>query len=236
MALASWIPALACAPLVVQSGIERHQGQRLTSTEEIRYLLYLPDGYGESRETWPLLLFLHGAGERGSDLGLVAIHGPPKLIESGEAFPFIVVSPQQAEGGWWSARSLYRLLEHLMSELRVDRERVYLTGLSMGAFGAFDLAADHPDLFAAIVAISGGEASALLGWCPFMGVPIRVFHGELDEVVPARLSREVARQLEGCGNEVELTIYPGVGHDAWTQTYEDPALWEWLLQQRRRDP
>ena len=154
------------------------------------YLLYLPAGYhDEPDKTWPLLLFLHGAGERGSDLEILKKHGPPRLIAEGEEFPFIVAAPQCPEDTWWNLHvdALELLLDELEAEYRVDTRRIYLTGLSMGGYGSWHLAADNPTRFAAVVPICGG-GHKFFGFPQrvrvLKDVPIWVFHGAKDEVVP----------------------------------------------------
>ncbi len=127
-----------------------------SSPEKYEYLLYLPEGYAEQEASWPLLLFLHGAGERGDSLALVNVHGPPKLIEQGQGFPFIVVSPQCPEDQRWSVKTLDKLLNDIVAQYRVDEDRIYVTGLSMGGFGTWNLAARFPHRFAAIAPICGG--------------------------------------------------------------------------------
>ena len=120
-------------------------------SKEMRYFLYLPDGYRkEGGKRWPLIVFLHGAGERGDDLELVKIHGPPKLIEAGKKLSFIVASPQLALGEWWSPDMVEWLTKDLISTMRVDPEHVYLTGLSMGGYGTWETASKYPELYAAI--------------------------------------------------------------------------------------
>ena len=130
-------------------GQESKPGKQLRVSDHIatkvhhNYLLYLPKNYGSGAK-FPLLLFLHGAGERGDDkLDLVTVHGPPKLIEGGEDFPFIVVSPQCKEGSWWEAAELSVLVDHIESQFDVDKDRLYVTGLSMGGFGTWALAQWH---------------------------------------------------------------------------------------------
>ncbi len=127
-----------------------------SSPEKYEYLLYLPEGYAEQEASWPLLLFLHGAGERGDSLDLVNVHGPPKLIEQGQGFPFIVVSPQCPVEQRWSVKTLDKLLNDIAAQYRVDEDRIYVTGLSMGGFGTWNLAARFPHRFAAIAPICGG--------------------------------------------------------------------------------
>ena len=198
-----------------------------------RYLLYLPDGYAESEERrWPLILFLHGAGERGDDIEKVKLHGPPKLIAQGRRLPFIVVSPQCPAGEWWSCEVLDALLCEVETRYRVDRDRVYVTGLSMGGFGTWDLALKYPDRFAAIAPICGRGMPLLAE--RIRHLPVWVFHGARDDVVPIEESQRMVDALKRCGGNVKFTIYPDAGHDAWTETYNNPALYEWFLQNRRR--
>lgn len=196
-----------------------------------RYLLYLPAGYDENEGDWPLLLFLHGAGERGDSLDLAKAHGPPRLVEAGQDLPFIVVSPQAPRDTWWGTDVLNALLDEVVGNHRVDEDRVYVTGLSMGGFGTWALAAAYPQRFAAIAPVCGGGEPVLA--CNARNVPTWAFHGALDEVVPLARSEEMVRALEACGGDVRLTVYPEAGHDSWTETYANPGLYEWLLQHRR---
>ena len=198
----------------------------------LKYLVALPDGYDDGDDAWPLLLFLHGAGERGDDLGRVAIHGPTRRVVEGERFPFVLVAPQAPEGTWWDARELGALLDEVERAYRVDPDRVMVTGLSMGGFGAWSLAETFPDRFAAVAPVCGGGTPGRI--CAASDVPVWAFHGALDPVVPVERSLEMVRRLEQCGGNVRLTLYPDAGHDSWTETYANPALYDWLLAQRRR--
>ena len=202
------------------------------------YLLYLPKDYDQDPEKeWPLLLFLHGAGERGSDLGLVKRNGPPRLVEEGMELPFIVVSPQCPANSWWNlhVEDLALLLDELQVRYRVDQTRIYLTGLSMGGYGSWHLAAEFPERFAAVVPICGAGLH-FFGFPArvqvLRDVPIWVFHGAKDEVVPLRESEILVNELRKVGGRVLFTVYPEAGHDAWTETYADPKLYTWLLEQR----
>lgn len=210
--------------------------KEVVKTVQAKYLLYLPADYETSQEKWPLLLFLHGAGERGDDLSKVEVHGPPKLAASGEmAFPFVIVSPQCPEGEWWSngaqIETLSVLLDHIVDTCRIDEDRIYVTGLSMGGFGTWRLACEYPERFAAIAPICGGGE-------PFAArvlrhLPVWVFHGAKDEVVPLKASEEMVEILRKVGGNVEFTVYPDAGHDSWTETYNNPALYEWFLKHTR---
>ena len=197
---------------------------------KMNYLLYLPDEY-DSIESWPLVLFLHGAGERGNDLELVKKHGPPKLAAEGKKFPFIIVSPQCAEDLSWEPIELTALLDQIIKTYNVDEDRIYVTGLSMGGFGTWRLAAYTPERFAAIAPICGGGEPF---WAKrYANLPTWVFHGALDTAVPLRRSEEMVAAMKKPGSEPKFTIYPEAKHDSWTETYDNPELYEWLLSQTR---
>jgi predicted peptidase len=202
----------------------------ITKQLSLRYLLYLPEGYDTAAKPWPLVLFLHGSGERGSALSAVTGQGLPKVAGS-RSFPFILVAPQVAAGEIWSVDVLKALLDELQGKLRIDPDRVYLTGLSMGAFGAWDLAIAYPDRFAALLVISGGANPVEV--CRLKSVPVWIAHGRQDDVIPVSWAEELGKRLERCAGKVKVTIYPDAGHDAWTRTYADPAVLDWLLAQRR---
>jgi len=200
----------------------------------LKYLLYVPDAYNRTPTKWPLVLFLHGAGERGDDLELVKKHGPPKLIAQGREFPAIIVSPQCPKDTWWTdhVAALEALLDEIVARYRVDEDRIYVTGLSMGGFGTWALAFDQPQRFAALGVICGrgDPAKAAL----LKHVPIWVFHGAKDQTVPLKDSQDMVEALQAAGGSPKFTVYPDAGHDSWTRTYEGPAFWEWLFAQRRR--
>ena len=201
------------------------------SASKLSYLQYEPPGW--STEPRPLVLFLHGGGERGSNLPLVARHGIPHEIERGKNFPFIAVSPQCPRAATWIdlAPVLRELLDHLVPRVRADPRRIYLTGISMGAFGAWKLAASAPALFAALVPICGGGDPA---WAQILrDLPTWAFHGEDDDVVSVRHTQTMVDALQTIGAPIKLTLYPGIGHECWAQTYENPELYDWLLGQRR---
>jgi predicted peptidase len=210
--------------------------KRISRAVELDYLLHLPQGYSRAADDqrWPLILFLHGAGERGSLLELVKKHGPPKLIAAGKDIPAIVVSPQCPRDQWWSdyTDGLLALLDDMTKKHRVDADRVYVTGLSMGGFGTWSLLSRDAGRFAAAIPICGGGTR--LGLQRAMNTPIWAFHGDQDELVPVDESKRLIELLESRGAQnIKLTVYPGVGHDSWTQTYDDPAVWEWLFAQKR---
>jgi len=210
----------------------------IRKTVRAQYLLYLPTQYSESKSQWPLMLFLHGAGERGDDLEKVKIHGPPKLIaHEGKEFPFVVVSPQCPEDGWWSDEPQIEMLDALLDDVirryRIDQDRIYVTGLSMGGFGTWSLATKYPHRFAAIAPICGGgdpkDAAKI------SHLPVWAFHGAKDNVVALEKSQEMVEALRKAGGDVKFTMYPQAGHDSWTETYDNPELYNWLLKHKRLD-
>ena len=199
-----------------------------------RYLLYLPEDYGENSQQWPLVLFLHGAGERGLDLRAVKRHGPPRLIEQGKKFPFILVSPLCPNDETWSVSILRALIDEIQSGYNVDPARLYLTGLSMGGNGVWRLAMTIPGKVAALVPVCGWADTSKA--CVLKEIPAWVFHGKKDKVVPFERSEEMVIALKECGANVRFTAYPEAGHDSWTETYNNPALFRWLLDQRLKTP
>jgi predicted peptidase len=201
-------------------------------TEPVRMWLQLPPGYLGSTTAWPLVVFLHGSGERGTDLERVKAHGPPKLAERGANYPFILVSPQLEEGRRWDSVPLHALLLALQARLRIDPDRVCATGLSLGGHGVWDWATAYPQDLAAIAPVCGfGEAEDV---CRLRQVPVRAYHGAADSVVPLARQQECVDALRACGGSAEFIVYPGVGHDAWNPAYDDPALVPWLMAQVRR--
>lgn len=202
----------------------------VTVKVNLQYLIYLPKDYEEREDNFPLVLFLHGAGERGNDIELVKRNGPPKLVEDGMDFPFILVSPQCPEGTRWNFQtlSLIALIDEIGNKYRVDKNRIYLTGLSMGGQGTWSLALTQPNRFAAIAPICGWTDT----WevCKISHIPTWVFHGAKDNVVPVTESEQMVSALQKCGGkEIKLTIYPDANHDTWTETYNNIELYEWLL-------
>lgn len=208
--------------------------------ETIRYLLFVPADYDREAKRWPLLLFLHGLGESShDDLARVKTHGPPKIVESRPDFPFVVVAPQLSPptGGIaevpaaWKPEPLIALLDHVIANLRIDPTRVYVTGLSMGGYGTWRLVAAHPERFAAAVPIcGGGEPEAMA--CALSRVPIWAFHGARDAVVPVERTLEMVHAVRRAGGDVRLTVYPDVEHNSWAPTYDNPAVYDWLLSHR----
>lgn len=253
-AMPSKLLASACALLMTLSFASAQDGaedlmqtsqsfkKKISRTLSADYLLYLPKGYeAKGVKRWPLVMFLHGAGERGSDLRKVAVHGPPKLVKAGKEFPFILISPQCPTDQVWSDEVLLGLLDQVIKKHKVDTNRVYLTGLSMGGYGTWSLGIKHPERFAAIAPVCGGgeTINVLLSSrsksAALKSLGVWAFHGAKDGVVKLDESQRMVAVLKAVGvRETELTVYPEAQHDSWTETYANEKLYEWLLKHERK--
>ena len=219
-----------------------------------RYVVYVPAEYTPARK-WPVVLFLHGQGQRGDDGMHETIGGMGDPIRNHpERFPAIVVFPQSPEKTSWvgeTAEAAMRALDRSIAEFHGDPDRVYVVGLSRGGRGAIDFGAAHPDRFAAVVAVCGWivlpkglTADGLpdpTETDPYAAraerleaLPVRLYHGEADTLVPPEESRRLAAALEARGADVHLTTYPGIGHGSWISAFDDEALWRWLFSQSRK--
>lgn len=225
-----------------------------TSGHLLPYRVLWPQGYQENEEqVYPLVLFLHGAGERGDDNRLQLTHGASLFLDHQAAFPAIVLMPQCATDDYWaqmvksedgqrtynfdeqpnpSLAATQKLLHHFLETERVDTDRVYLMGLSMGGMGTFELLAREPATFAAAVPICGGTNPQLVGLYA-KKVPLWIFHGDADEVVKVDNSRRVVKQLAQLGVTPHYTEYAGVGHNSWDRAFAEAELLTWLFKQRR---
>ena len=201
------------------------------------YWLHLPIA-AQLGTPCPLILFLHGAGERGDNLEQVKVHGIPKVVEQQPDFPFITIAPQcPLDSSWpFELDALQVLLDYALANLPVDPARCYLTGLSMGGYGTWALAAQCPERWAAIAPICGG-GSWLNGFpqrvVRLVNLPIWAFHGARDPVVPLAESQRLVDALVANGSDAKLTIYPDAGHDSWSETYANPELYRWFLAHHR---
>ncbi|WP_199100928.1 prolyl oligopeptidase family serine peptidase [Dyella sp. ASV21] len=217
------------------------------------YQVFVPRDWSPER-AWPVVLFLHGSGERGRDNQAQLSQGlPPWLKQHGEDFPAVVVAPQAPDDTIWDGapeRAALAALEASIQTYHGDRERLYLTGLSMGGYGAWQLAVDHPRLFAAAVVICGGVRAPSdmrelavhgvpAGGDPYAWVasrvapmPVWIFHGAADDVVSPEDSRAMYAALRTTHSDVRFTLFPGVNHGSWVPAYASPALWPWVFSHR----
>jgi predicted peptidase len=224
------------------------------SGNSYRYQVFVPENF-HSKNSWPVILFLHGSGERGSDGLLQTSFGLPAAIRFNRSrFPFVVVIPQCSADKNWSTPDMeaqaMAALHATIKEFHGDRSHIYLTGLSMGGYGVWQYAIDSPSQFAAVVPICGGiggpsdepqlhvnlppefkgdpyaEVARLVG-----KTPVWIFHGDADDSVPVEESRHMAAALKAAGANYKYTEYPGVGHNSWDKAYAEPDLVPWLLAQ-----
>ncbi|MBD2449353.1 prolyl oligopeptidase family serine peptidase [Nostoc sp. FACHB-152] len=206
--------------------------QQVISHHSYNYLLFLPKNDAAKGQLLPTIVFLHGSGERGSNLDDVKRHGIAKVVEEQPDFPFITISPQCPRGQFWLVNKLSILLDEALAAYPIDSDRIYLTGLSMGGYGTWRWSAAEPQKFAAIAPVCGGgephNARNL------KNLPVWAFHGEQDDIVPLSESEEMVAALKACGGNIKFTVYPEADHDSWTQTYNNPQLYEWFLQHQRQ--
>ena len=199
-------------------------------------LLYLPPGYADG-QLWPALLYLHGGSQRGRDLSKLRSYGPPRLLANGWMPPFFVIAPQLTEGEIWSdATSLIALLDELGRRYPIDPDRVYVTGMSMGGRGAWYLAYRHPERFAAIAPVAAFHP--ISHWAVsgrLRSVPVRAYHGNQDDLAPLADATALHESMQAVGGESELVVLEGRNHFI-SDVFEDPELYRWLLQHRRRGP
>ena len=208
--------------------------QELRVSETLEYFLYYPPGYWEETDQkFPLLLFLHGGGESGASLELVRKNGLPKLVSEGAEFPFLILAPQNPhKKKWWNVRAVMALLENVVADNRVDRSRLYLTGLSRGGNACWEIATQFPDTFAAMAVVCGMTPLPYAHWID-RDLSIWVFHGTEDPVIPYSESEAMVRKLRELGYDVRLTAYEGVGHNSWERAYKEEGLYEWFLEHSR---
>ena len=220
--------------------VELDSKDKIKNGMTLNFLFYLPESYGKDHEKkWPLILFLHGMGEREDDLELLKKHPLPKTLDQQKDFPCIVVSPQlPLDKSLWDdfIDPLKELLDQIKTKYSVDTRRVYLTGLSMGGAGTWNFALRYPQYFAAIVPIAGAykfrSKEIPDNLCDLKGLPIWTFHGGKDETVKAWQTEILVDALKACGSTIRYTLYPEADHpQSWIQAYEDPELYTWLFAQ-----
>jgi len=190
-----------------------------------KYFVLLPRDY-DQQQTCPLILFLHGAGCGTTNLDVVKYFGLGDYADSTADFPFIVVAPQTPDD--WYPSFLTTILDTVISSYRVDTQRIYITGFSMGGAGTYTTALYAPDRFAAIVPISGWGSTSRA--CEIAHIPAWIFHNEGDPTISAQNSHAMVDSLQQCGaTDLRYTFYPDSTHNAWTSTYHNPELYSWLL-------
>lgn len=196
------------------------------------YILSMPDK--EDTKDLPLIVFLHGAGERGDDLEQITKHGIPRHYDRLQNLPVITLSPQCERNKVWVTQiyELKALIDSVAEKFCVDKSRIALTGMSMGGFGAWELAMDFPEYFSCLVPLCGGGSA----WRAetLKNIPVRAYHGEKDEVVNCFYSQDMVKAVNVAGGDAVLTLYPDLKHDCWTRTYADADVIDWMMKQKRK--
>lgn len=199
--------------------------------KELNYLLHIPKNTNQMK---PLLVFLHGTGEKGNDLEKVKNIGPFKYIKNNDLDAY-VLGPQCPENEYWDSEVLYQLILKIQKENNIDTNRIYLTGLSMGAWATWNLVYAYPKLFAAIVPIAGYvDRIPMVENCKIANIPIRVFHGLLDDTVNINYSIEIYKKLKVCNTDIELTIFDDAYHDSWSRVYDNKKIYDWMFEQLKK--
>lgn len=202
-------------------------------TENLKYYLYYPENYFDTDEDFGLLLFLHGGGESGGAIGEIKKNGPPKMLVEGKQFPFLILAPQNPHAKkWWNTDAVVQLLDSVVNASRVDKNRIYVTGLSRGGSASWELATQYPKKFAAMAVVCGMTPLPYAHWID-KDLRIWVFHGDQDEVIDVEESDKMVGKLREMGRNVRYTKYKGVGHNAWERAYATDSLYTWLAEQKR---
>lgn len=220
-------------------------GDQYEARAYMPYRLLKPTDY-DPHKAYPLVLFLHGMGERGSDNSAQLINGVSEFFANPDAraqYPCFAVIPQCPGNDYWSnwgpgaiglarpARAALDIVASIQKEFSIDPDRLYIGGLSMGGFGTWEIITAHPHMFAAAFPICGGGDPSKAA--RLVDLPIWAFHGANDDVVDPNLSRNMIKAIEQAGGHPKYTEYPGVGHDSWTHAFKEPGLMDWLFAQKR---
>jgi predicted peptidase len=197
------------------------------------YLLYLPEDYLNQTDTFPLLIYLHGGSMRGDNLDKIKGYGLPKLIDNGNQYNLIIASPQCPNDTYWSKIDWFdNLYKELNGKYRIDKNRIYVTGISMGGFGAWHAAMDNPDKIAAIIPLCGG-CNDSLEICRINHIPVWTFHGTTDKSIEFNETERLVHRLKGCNGNVKFTRLDSIGHNIG-YIYENQEIYDWLLKQNKK--
>lgn len=214
-----------------QSDVNGKLKTEIVEKHELGYALHIP---ANTKEKKPLIIFLHGSGEKGNDIEKVKVHGPFKYLKTHELDSYIL-APQCPENEYWNEEVLYRLILKIQKENNIDSSRIYLTGLSMGAWGAWNLAFAHPETFAALVPIAGFvDRVPMIEDCKIKDIPTQIFHGLLDDVVSVDYSITIYKKLKSCNANVQLTLFDDAGHDSWSKVYDNQDIYDWMFKQIKK--
>jgi predicted esterase len=202
------------------------------------YMLYLPEGYeANSTQTWPLIFFLHGSGDRGNNLLLLAKASPFMYIREKGPLPAIIVAPLLTDDKTYALfpeAYMDGVLAEIQADYKVDPKRIYVTGLSLGGEAAYRFALHRPHTFAAVAPLCAFlQDSEVAKMNSIKDIPVWTIHGADDTVIPLAWAEKPVNALKDAGGNVKFTILPGHDHDVWSDTYSDPAFFDWLLKNKK---
>lgn len=219
---------------IILIGLSVHAQHEQKAKPTYKYLLYLPKDYSSSGKMYPLMIYLGGGSQRGDDLNKLKTFGPPSLISKGQEFDFIIVSPQCPEGKTWTSEKWFDSLSiSLMPKYRIDTNRIYVTGISIGGYGTWQVAMDYPDKFAAILPLCGGvNDSDTSNIAKIKHLAIWTFHGTADDMIPFEETERVYKKLKKLKSHIRFTRIKNGGH-AIQYLYEDHKMYNWMLKQRK---
>lgn len=222
---------LLSLPLNAQE-IKAELNKEFKRAEKVSYILDFPQ---KAKGNVPLIVFLHGSGERGTDLEMVKAHSPftyKNLIKE----PVAILAPQCPAGSWWDTVTIYNLIKEIQKKYKIDASRIYLTGLSLGGWGTLKLAMEHPEMFAAVVPVCAPTDQIMTSnMNQFKDLNIKIFHGGMDDIVLPENAFRFYQALHPVNPKAELIIFPNDNHNSWDSTYSDPKLYEWMLSKRKGD-
>lgn len=200
-----------------------------------KHLTYLPKGYDKDTSKYPLVIYLHGGSQKGNDLERLKVYGLPYLVDQGREFDFIMVAPQCPDGKYWSTENWFDpLYKEVISKYRVDKSRVYVTGISMGGYGTYIAALDHPEKIAAIVPLCGGvNDSDTSRICTLKDIPILTYHGTADEEISIQETERIAKALKRCSGNIIFNRLKDEGHGIQYLYETNPEIYQWLLKQSK---
>jgi len=214
-----------------QSEVKGTIAAEFTQKKQLGYALHIPKN---TKDKKPLIIFLHGDGEKGTDVEKVKIHGPFKYLKT-HAIDAYVLAPQCPENDSWNTEILYKLIVKIQQENNIDANRIYVTGLSSGGWATYNLALAYPQMFAALVPISGFvDLLPMEDVCKIKAIPTHIYHGLMDDVVKVDYAIEAYKNLKACNANVTLTIFDDSGHDSWSRVYDNKEIYDWLLQQVKK--
>lgn len=215
--------------------LEKYLKKQIIKEIEYNYLLILPDDY-ENKDKWPLIIYLHGRCDRGNDLNILYNNGIPKIIKNGLKLPFIILAPQCKNTSFWGLEidNLNGLIQEIIVKEKIDKNRVFVTGFSMGGYAAWMLADNNPNSIKGIIPVCGGvpdEAGYPERLNKLKEKSIWIFHGLKDDIVPIKEANLIIDYYDSIGKKINITIYNDKDHNIWDETYKNEELYKWMLEQ-----